>query len=199
MRLLTFILVVVLNYSCNEINPNQQKYSKIKTGKTVSSKSVKQIQVSSLSIDLINKIFIESVDESHSFLENKINDRVKKSYRRIEPFSLSKSHEIVRMIQDGNEVWIDLIMYSYENKKYKEALQIIENDPMKGEIIFDKNWDRIIGIGSKLIRVNSGCTLSEQNWNRIINRFEVKIKESYKINWDGYKCKCGGPCKKGNL
>lgn len=198
MRLLTFILIIVLNYSCNGFNSNQQKQSQLKTEINELPKSEKINKPNILSFDIIKKIFIECVSENYKSLKLKENEnkRVKKSYGLVKPFSLSTSYKVVRMIHDNEEVYINLILYLYENKEYKEALQMIENDPIKGEIMFGKNWDRIIGIDSKLIRVDSGCTLSEQNWNKIIHRFEERIEESYEISWDGYNCKCGSLCKK---
>jgi len=190
MKISLILLSVIFIFSCEMAKPkNGLIVEKADANVHSAPKNFKKFTNSD-----IKKLFDESFEEHFKKAHYVITERIKESYKLIKPFDLCEDLEIVRKANEDKKYWVDLIIYKFKPNEFNELKNYIINDNLKGEIIFGKDWDYILGIKNTLIRVNSGCTVSKQNWESAISSFTKKLKNEYEIDWDGYSCNCGLPC-----
>ncbi len=147
-----------------------------------------------ISFDSLQIILSTILGRDYDFKSIEEDSPIKAMYL-FKPFTESLDFHVVRAVDTNSSgKWVDLMLYEYDPASMEAVIREINNDNSQGELIFGKDWDRILGIGNNLIRINSGCTLSTGDWNEYISLFEKMVQSIDKITWFGYDCNCGLPC-----
>lgn len=123
----------------------------------------------------IKEYFCESNLKKSSFL-------LLKSKKLTEPYTYS---------------WIRIIVYEYSNNFEAEScfqnLDSMKDD--KGIFIFDKDRDYAVLLNKYIIRLDGGCSFSQNPWDKLKLDFLSALKKTFgnKIE-KTIECKCGGSC-----
>jgi len=197
MRQLIIVISVLISFSCSSDNNNIEQKRKGTKKKNLERQIDKsEDKLKAINFDQVKKLFFQFANENFQLEKTPVSDRIIESYTLSKPFSLSKSHEVTRVSTKEGDYLVDIIFYTYTSDAYNDALELIKQDSSNGQFIFGKDWDKIFGIDNTLIRINGGCRLSKQNWKNLVFKFFERIDSTYYINWKGYECNCGLPCKK---
>lgn len=194
MKIILTLLCVISIFSCEIGNTKNKNAFTAKEVKAQANKYTKKLTTTNNTV--IKKLFADSFEKDFKINQSEIiSERIKKSYKLIKPFDKCKDIEVVRKTNEDGQYWMDLIIYEFKPGEIDEIKNYIVNDGLKGEIIFGKDWDYILNINNKFLRINSGCTLSKPNWKKLITSFIERLKDEFQVDWKGYSCDCGLPCK----
>lgn len=201
MTIRTIVLLGLLTF-LNSCNSNKSETTTVDSTEILDHKEeLKEIQkevieVKDVDVDFkkIRKLFENTLGDMYSFNEISEQDRVYQMYS-IRPFHTSKYFKLLRAWNNDNpNRWFDLVLYRFDVKSMEHLIECIKDDTHDHELVFGKDWDRVFGIGNNLLRINSGCATSRDDWEKNIMKFELSVTPIYETDWNGYSCKCGGPC-----